>query len=95
MLGFPHHGGLRGMAIPDVEAISTPLGEVPIDREFAPGFARIAENRVCDHSFEIQLPFLQKAVPNARVTPVYVGRTGAGERRAAALSLYRRGAAVS
>jgi hypothetical protein len=84
VLAFPHHGGLRGIAVPDVETISTPLGEVPIDREFAAGFARIAESQVCDHSFEIQLPFLQRAVPHARVTPVYVGRTGAEERRAAA-----------
>ena len=87
VLAFPHHGGLRGIAVPDVETISTPLGEVPIDREFAAGFARIAESQVCDHSFEIQLPFLQKAVPHARVTPVYVGRTGAEERRAAAQRL--------
>jgi AmmeMemoRadiSam system protein B/AmmeMemoRadiSam system protein A len=84
VLAFPHRGGLEGLAIPDVETISTPLGEVPIDREFAAGFARVPESQVCDHSFEIQLPFLQRAVPHARVTPVYVGRTGADERRAAA-----------
>jgi len=83
-LAFPHHGGLKGMAVPDVETISTPLGEVAIDREFAAGFARVAEGQVCDHSFEIQLPFLQRAVPGARVTPLYVGRAGAEERRAAA-----------
>ena len=84
VLAFPHRGGLEGLAIPDVETISTPLGEVPIDREFAAGFARVPESQVCDHSFEIQLPFLQRAVPHARVTPVYVGRAGADERRAAA-----------
>jgi hypothetical protein len=84
VLAFPHHGGLKGMAVPDVGTIATPLGEVPIDREFAAGFARIAESRVCDHSFEIQLPFLQRAVPHARVTPVYVGRADTEERRAAA-----------
>jgi hypothetical protein len=84
VLAFPHHGGLQGMAVPDVETIATPLGEVPIDREFVAGFASIAENQVCDHSFEIQLPFLQRAVPHARVTPVYVGPTDARERRAAA-----------
>jgi AmmeMemoRadiSam system protein B/AmmeMemoRadiSam system protein A len=87
VLAFPHHGGLRGMAIPDVEAIATPMGEVPIDREFAAGFARVDEGQVCDHSFEIQLPFLQRTVPNARVTAVYVGRTDAQERRAAAEQL--------
>lgn len=84
VLAFPHRGGLEGLAIPDVATISTPLGEVPIDREFAAGFARVPESQVCDHSFEIQLPFLQRAVPHARVTPVYVGRAGADERRAAA-----------
>jgi hypothetical protein len=84
VLAFPHRGGLKGMAIPDVETISTPLGEVRIDREFAAGFARVPEDQVCDHSFEIQLPFLQRAVPRARVTPLYVGRAGADERRAAA-----------
>jgi len=86
VLAFPHHGGFRGTAVPDVETISTPLGEVRIDREFG-GFAPVAESRVCDHSFEIQLPFLQTAVPHARVTPVYVGRTSAEERRAAAQRL--------
>jgi len=29
VLAFPHRGGLEGLAIPDVETISTPLGEVP------------------------------------------------------------------
>jgi len=87
VLAFPHRGGLKGVAVPDVETIATPLGEVPIDREFAAGFARVAEGQVCDHSFEIQLPFLQRAVPHARVTPVYVGRTGAAERSAAAQRL--------
>ena len=87
LLAFPHHGGLRGVAVPDVEAVSTPLGAVAIDRDFAGGFARVKEERVCDHSFEIQLPFLQRAAPGARVTPIYVGRMTAEERRAAAETL--------
>ena len=84
LLAFPHHGRLRGVATPDVESISTPLGEVPIDRMFAREFRPIAESRVCDHSFEIQLPFLQTSVPGARVTPLYVGDMSAGERDVAA-----------
>src|SRR5437868_13929870 len=31
VLAFPHHGGLRGVAVPDVQSISTPLGAVAID----------------------------------------------------------------
>ncbi len=82
VLAFPHHGGLRGVASPEVEAISTPLGRVEIDP--ALGFPRVPEEEVCDHSFEIQLPFLQRAAPAARVAPLYIGRMTAAERRAAA-----------
>jgi MEMO1 family protein len=86
VLAFPHRGGLRGVAIPEVEAVATPMGAVPI-ADFAAGIPRVPEGQVCDHSFEIQLPFIQKAVPGARVTPVYVGPMSAGERRATAETL--------
>ena len=68
ILGFTHRGGRPGVSIPDIGAFQTPLGEVKVDRaaarELASGgqFAMIAESRVCDHSVEIQLPLLQKAV---------------------------------
>jgi hypothetical protein len=84
LLAFPHRGRLQGIATPDVEAISTPLGEVAVDRSFAREFRPVAEAQVCDHSFEIQLPFLQMSVPGARVTPLYVGDMSAGQRDAAA-----------
>jgi len=86
LLAFPHHGGLQGVAAPGLEAIATPLGEIAIECGFA-GFPTVAEESVCDHSFEIQLPFLQKAAPGARVAPLYVGRMSDGERRAAADAL--------
>ncbi len=86
LLAFPHHGGLKGVAAPDVTAIATPLGEAAIEAGFG-GFPAVAERRVCDHSLEIQLPFLQKAAPQARVTPLYVGRMDAAERAAAAGAL--------
>ena len=86
LLAFPHHGGLKGVVSPDSDRISTPLGEVPLDGDFA-GFPRVAEARVCDHSFEIQLPFLQKAAPQSRLTALYVGRMDATARREAASRL--------
>ena len=84
VLAFPHRGGLRGVAAPDVDVVATPLGEVEVEREFSAAFPAMEEERVCDHSFEIQLPFLQEAVPGARVTPLYVGTMDAGQRAAAA-----------
>ncbi|HWC97535.1 MAG TPA: AmmeMemoRadiSam system protein B [Candidatus Sulfopaludibacter sp.] len=87
LLGFPHHGLLRGVAAPAVDAIATPLGDVGIDRSFARDFRTVPESRVCDHSFEIQLPFLQKSLPAARITPLYVGHLSVEERMAAAALL--------
>jgi MEMO1 family protein len=86
VLGFPHRGGLHGVAAPDAGVIRTPLGEVAIDHE--PGVFPLAdEDRVCDHSFEIQLPFLQRVAPSARITPLYVGPMNARERAEAAEKL--------
>jgi len=84
LLAFPHRGGLRGPAVPQTGAVSTPLGDVAIDQALGTRFRRIAEDRVCDHSFEIQLPFLQKAAPGARLSPLYVGPMSDSERRSAA-----------
>jgi len=85
LLGFPHHGGLWGVAAPDVAAIDTPFGEVAI-HPFE-GFPQLTETQLCDHSVEIQLPFLQRAVPRARITPLYVGDMDADERRQSAAIL--------
>ena len=83
LLAFPHRGGLSGVASPDSERISTPLGDVALDGDFA-AFPRVPEAQVCDHSCEIQLPFLQKAAPHSRLTALYVGRMDTAARHAAA-----------
>lgn len=83
LLAFPHHGGLRGVVSPDAARIATPLGDVALDSDFA-SFPRVPEAHVCDHSFEIQLPFLQKAAPESRVTALYVGRMDDAARQVAA-----------
>ncbi|HLK49029.1 MAG TPA: AmmeMemoRadiSam system protein B [Bryobacteraceae bacterium] len=87
LLAFPHRGGIHGVAVPDVRAVSTPLGTVRIDGFRSEPFPRIAERLVCDHSFEIQLPFLQKAAPNSRICPLYVGPMSEEQRRATAETL--------
>jgi hypothetical protein len=93
LLGFSHHGGVSGIAIPDVGAISTPLGDVILDAHTIHALARhnpfriLPESALCDHSIEIQLPFIQRAMPDALVTPLYVGRLHPGERLSAAASL--------
>ncbi len=81
LLAFPHRGGLRGIAAPDVASIRTPLGALALDPQ---AFPRVTERLVCDHSLEIQVPFLQKAAAAAAVTGLYVGPMSAEERARAA-----------
>jgi AmmeMemoRadiSam system protein B/AmmeMemoRadiSam system protein A len=84
LLAFPHRGMLSGVATPDVRTIATPFGQREIDCQFAGEFRVLPESPLCDHSFEIQLPFLQRSVPDAIVTPLYVGELTAAERSHAA-----------
>jgi MEMO1 family protein len=93
ILGFSHHGGPPGVAVPRVESIATPLGDAALDTDFMrrlaeqPPFSAVPEEFVCDHSAEIQIPFLQRAVPGAMIVPLYVGRLDARQRDRAAETL--------
>jgi AmmeMemoRadiSam system protein B/AmmeMemoRadiSam system protein A len=90
LLGFSHRGGPAGVAIPQVDAFSTPLGETRVDEEATaflrshPQFRMVEEERVCDHSVEIQLPLLQYTAPEAKLVPLYVGPMPIPEQHAAA-----------
>jgi len=90
ILGFAHRGGPAGVTIPAIEEYQTPLGEVAVDRETMNRlgaqrpFHWVPEDRICDHSVEIQLPLLQRAAPEARVVPLFVSHLDAHARRVAA-----------
>jgi len=93
VLGFAHRGGPAGVAIPDVDGYATPLGEVRTDREAMARlaarqpFREVPEQRICDHSVEIQLPLLQWAAPQMQVVPLFVGHLDGPARDAAAEAL--------
>ena len=86
VLAFLHSGGPGGVIAPDVEAYETPLGRVRVDLSGLP-FPRRGVELACDHSLEIQLPLLERAVPDAAVAPLYVGHLGAAARAEAAVQL--------
>lgn len=79
ILAPSHAGDYRGLAVLDAEAFATPLGLVEIDRH-ALDLADHPLVRVDpapfrgEHSLEIQLPFLQRVLPEARVVPLLAGR---------------------
>ena len=93
VLGFSHRGGPAGISIPEIDGLSTPLGVTRVDRAAAvfllhcPGFLRVDEDCLCDHSVEIQLPFLQYVAPETPVLPLYVGPMPAAQQMAAASAL--------
>jgi hypothetical protein len=93
LLGFSHSHPVTGINIPDVSAYRTPLGEVAVDAETIEqlaartAFRRAREETLCDHSIEIQLPFLQIALPRVQVVPLYVGDLSASEREGVAAAL--------
>jgi hypothetical protein len=95
LLGFSHRQGVQGIAVPRVETISTPLGQTRIDVEAArelsehPPFHASPERFLCDHSVEIQLPFLQVVAPDAVVLPLYAGHLSVTDRDGAACRLRR------
>lgn len=83
VLAFSHReaGGYQGADVPkDLSAYATPLGDVPLDREFCdrllkeplfkshPGMGR------GEHSLELQLPFLQRVLKDFKLVPVLIGQ---------------------
>jgi AmmeMemoRadiSam system protein B len=85
LLGPAHHVALRGLALPDCEAMASPLGEVQIDRagaQVAAAFSQVeisAAAHGAEHSLEVQLPFLQRVLGDFSLVPLVVGVARARE----------------
>jgi AmmeMemoRadiSam system protein B/AmmeMemoRadiSam system protein A len=81
LLGPSHHMSFEGGALParNIAAFSTPLGDVPIDRDAVGALRKRSEFQGPtdahrpEHSLEVELPFLQLALPGVPIVPVLVG----------------------
>jgi len=79
LLGPAHRVYLQGMAVPSVDAFTTPLGDVPIDAEGVrqalamPGVQTSDEAHAQEHSLEVHLPFLQTVLEDFSLVPIVVG----------------------
>ena len=78
----PNHRvrGFSGTSVYKEGSFRTPLGVVPVDREFAEEmmscepklvFSELAHEQ--EHSIEVQIPFLQVILPDAKIVPVVMG----------------------
>ena len=77
LVGLSHRYPVRGAAIYPRGVFRTPLGEIEIDEEMASEIMNL-NKRVVDlpdaygdeHSLEVQLPFLQRALSDFRIVPI-------------------------
>ena len=79
LLGPTHYHPLRGVAVSGAEAFDTPLGRVAVDLASVgralrlPFVQRIDPAFEREHSLEVHLPFLLRALPRFTVVPLLVG----------------------
>jgi len=84
ILGTNHTApGLRRVALWPGKAFRTPLGSVEIDQEVVKALAAAGDLCVLDrqphvreHSVEVQLPFVQRLFPGAKIVPAIIPATG-------------------
>ena len=79
LLGPSHRVKMHGLAMPSCDCFATPLGQVRINDEGRRhlrelGLAGIADApHALEHSFEVQLPFLQTVLQDFDLLPIAVG----------------------
>lgn len=80
VIGPSHHYVFSGVSVYPQGAFRTPLGELEIDSAFAAKLLKTNKDIFFDaasfaqeHSIEVQLPFLQKALPAVKIVPVVTG----------------------
>jgi len=87
-----HYESFPFSSIYDGEAYRTPLGDVPVDREFAATLAKLSPTikisdrghgeveergqRYGEHALEDQLPFLQRVLGKFKLVPIVMGDQG-------------------
>lgn len=81
LLGPSHYVPLGTIAAPTAAVFATPLGEVAVDPgvRSLPGVEVDEAPHAAEHSLEVQLPFLQRALPTGwELLPLIVGRVEPG-----------------
>jgi MEMO1 family protein len=80
LVGPSHREYFDGVSIYPGDAYQTPLGEVPIDKEFRSAllrqspFIQLSEaGHRSEHCLEVQLPFLQRVLGDFSMVPMIIG----------------------
>jgi AmmeMemoRadiSam system protein B/AmmeMemoRadiSam system protein A len=94
VLGPSHRMALEGsVSIPDVSAVETPLGQIEVDRKLIsklwknPAFGSHPAAHTEEHSVQIELPFLQRALGQFKLVPIVCGQLDEADARNIATTL--------
>jgi AmmeMemoRadiSam system protein B/AmmeMemoRadiSam system protein A len=85
LLGPTHRMPVRGIALSPADAWASPLGALAVDRAARDGLARRPGVSVApepfegEHSLEVHLPFIQRALGEVEIVPILVGQPTAGQ----------------
>jgi AmmeMemoRadiSam system protein B/AmmeMemoRadiSam system protein A len=85
LLGPVHRVAVRGLALPAARFFDTPLGRIAIDQKAVAALAGLSQvvdsapAHSMEHSLEVQLPFLQKALGEFTLVPLAVGMASVEE----------------
>ncbi len=79
LIGPAHYVAVRGIALPTADVFATPLGRLAVDHDALneiTGLPFVSFNDVAhapEHALEVELPFLQIALPSFTLLPLVVG----------------------
>jgi len=79
LLGPVHRVPIKGLALPDVDVFTTPLGEVKLDKAAIASVSNMQQMVLSypahaqEHALEVQLPFLQSILNDFKLVPLAVG----------------------
>jgi AmmeMemoRadiSam system protein B len=96
LLGPSHHEWFAGLAVPEAEGFSTPLGEIAVDAAAVGALRELPQVTVrssahaSEHSLEVQLPFLRHLAPSAAIVPIVTGEASPTEVAAAIETLWEK-----
>jgi AmmeMemoRadiSam system protein B len=96
VLAPSHHEWFEGVSVWDRGAYKTPLGLIPVDvelakkiEEFDPDVHYTPKGHGAEHSLEIELPFLQRTIPDLKIVPLVMADRSANTCRKLADAIHQ------